>query len=172
MLRIRFAIILMLLIVLSHPVFPDQEACKQTSEFKLGVEDGENQKYRLLRSIGWAVLSTQLIAFFAQSGMLVGWLAFPDPDYAWGMGYNVVFGALAGAGIGTALSIAIPSLIVSKPKVVPDYVPPENVDCYLEGYATETRRNRVRGASVGCAVVWIFATIYIGAEMLMYNQNQ
>jgi hypothetical protein len=169
MIKNRLVFILVLLVFLSQPVFPNNDSCEQTVEFELGIEDGENQKYRLLRSIGWAVLSTQLIGVLAEAGMVVGWIAFPDPNYAWGMGYNVVIGTLVGAGIGTALSIAIPALITSKPKVIPDHIPVEKVYCYLEGYAEETRRNRIRGATVGCVMVWVFATVYIGAELLMYR---
>jgi len=152
--------VLLLFLVLSPPLFSNQESCRETEAFEMGLQDATNQKARLLRAIGWGAFSYMVIGGAGELGSMVGWLYFPNHDYFMGIGPNAVYGALIGAGIGTVLSIAIPALVVHRPTSIPDQISEENVECYRDGYARGTRRNRVRGAVIGCALTWASAITY------------
>jgi len=164
----KTVILLVLIAILPHPLFSNEERCEETIEFDMGLLDARNQKARLLRSIGWGVLSAQVIGLFAEAGTIAGWVLLYDPDGWLGLSSHTAIGLVGGffvgAGIGTAVSIAIPATIISRPKVIPDHISEDNEECYLEGYATGTRRNRVRGAVVGCAVTWAFMLGYYIVE--------
>jgi len=78
---------------------------------------------------------------------------------AWLRTEGVFVAALVGAVIGAGVSMAVPLAIKPKPKVIPEHITEESLECYLNGHALSARRRRVRGALAEC-VVGGFVFIY------------
>ena len=152
----RIAIILLLLVVLSCPVFSNQEGCEHTVEFILGSTDAINQPVPLR----YGVLG--FLSIWIGSG--VGKAVWGEDDDFWDRPEDTFVAGLIGAVIGTGVSLAVPLASKPKPKVIPERISEEYLECYLHGYALRARRRRVRTVLIGGAVGGCFF-IFRGAML-------
>ena len=139
----RVALILVLFVVCSYPVFSDQENCIPTQEYYLGLIDGRTHS-----PWGWGWLGLGLTAM----GSIVQRIAYYQSGYSFDSEYWLIIGP----GIGTAISIVLPLAIKPRPKVIPANISEDQLSCYLDGYKRTARRKNVTRALIGCAAGWFF----------------
>ena len=138
------ALILVLFVVCSSPVFSDQDSCEGTYEFALGMGEGVMRS-----SWGWGLLGFGLTYL----GCIVSIKTARRVWYDIGEGEARALYFLFPV-IGTGISIALPLAIEPQPAVIPDTIPEDNVDCYLEGYRWKARRRNVNSAVLGSVLGW------------------
>ncbi len=138
----RVALILVLFAVLSYPVFSNQENCWDTQEYFFGLTDGRTHS-----PWGWGLLGFGLTTM----GTMVQSIASAQGYY-----FDSEYWLPIGPGIGTAISIALPLAIKPRPKVIPDNISEDQLNCYLDGYKRTAREKNVTRALIGCAAGWVF----------------
>ena len=144
----RVALILVLFVVCSYPVFSDQENCIPTQEYYLGLIDGRTHS-----PWGWGWLGLGLTAM----GGIVQRIASYQSGYYFASEYYL----LIGPGIGTAISIVLPLAIKPQPKVIPANISEDQLNCYLDGYKRTARPKNVTRVLIGCAAGWGYSLILL-----------
>lgn len=152
----RTAVILVLFVVLSHPLFANQEGCQHNKYFVLGKRDAQLDAYP--DDVLWGVLSFGCTVVGSLGGFFWAWgTDFDSLDFFW-----------IGGGIGAVVSIAVPFMIKPHPERLPDYISEEEAGCYLDGYGRQERLNNTRGAIIGSVVGWGGSLVLASAIALFY----
>ena len=136
----RIALILVLFVFWSCPVFSDQDSCEGTNEFYLGLQ---NAAYGT--RVFWVV--------FGATTVIGASLVVMQVTDTW---QKLVVGNLIGAGMCTIISTTLPLAITPTPMVIPDSISEEKVECYLEGYGSSwaAKRNNAHGGLIGSGIGW------------------
>ena len=156
-------LVVLLLVILSFPVFSDQERCEGTYEFALGMGEGV-----MGSSWGWGLLGFVITVTGGIGGTALGWRM----TGGWTDEAKWIPFALIGAGIGTIVSLTLPYASKPQPVLIPGNISEKNRECYLDGYGWGARRKSTNSALIGCAVGWGFNIIVIPVVMAgLYLQD-
>lgn len=132
----RIVIILVLAVVLSCPVFGNQDSCEGTYEFAIGMADGRMKHFH---DEDWVSIGFILPIMSTVVGSAFVW------DQWCAEGTKVLYWLLAGV----CIPIIAPLPFKPKPMSIPDELSQDQVGCYLTGYGKEARRSNIEGATLG-----------------------
>ncbi len=131
----RIAVILVLLVAFSSPVFSNQDTCLETEEYFLGRINGKASI-----GFGWVLINAGLPTLGVVIGSGVARVAGKD-DY---IGVGHLGGMIA--------SLFAPFLLFQQqPKTIPAHFSEEQLECYLLGYQL-----RVVQRQAGMAIMGVF----------------
>ena len=138
------------------PLFSDQQECKDTYEFAVGLAEG----YREGAAQGWGWIGFGLPIVGTFAGATLGWNGWCDDG--WGN-----FGLL-GLATGMISSILVPMLFPARPEFVPEYISEEGRDCYIAAYSRGLKSRRTGRSIVGSLLGGTASLLTIGILYIAY----
>jgi hypothetical protein len=150
------AIVIGLLVVLSNPVFANQDSCEESYEFALGLAEGSMKS----SASGWGLIGFGLPILGTLLGSMVGWDGWCDDRW--------VKCGLTGLVVGVISSTLAPFVFQLQLEATPEHISEDGLECYLDGYGKGARPKIMRRAIAGSLLGGSTALLTIGAVHLAH----